>query len=331
MTLKIANIQRYNAAALQSPQTDQIRMNKSKNDQQNRSENTPISDDEVFSKTHETLDPGLYLVSTPIGNLRDITLRALDVMRSADMILCEDTRHTGRLLQAYNITTPLNAYHDHSGEKLRQNYLHHLHNGKTLALLSDAGTPLISDPGYKLVQDCVAQNIKVTPVPGANAVLPALQLSALGSDKFIFLGFLPSKAGERKRLLQDFKTIQASLIFYESPNRVSQSLCECLEVLGDRPAAIIREITKLYETAIRGELSELVSNMQAGEKLKGEVVIVIGRAGEIQKEKKMVISELKENMKKLSLKDAVDLVYKDSGWRKKDVYDMALELKQSGK
>lgn len=279
-----------------------------------------------LTPSQESLRPGLYLVSTPIGNMRDITLRALDTLKSVDRVLCEDTRRTGKLLSAYDISQKLVQYHDYSTQNDRNKIIKHLKDGEKMALVSDAGTPLISDPGFKLVRECLNEGIEVTSCPGANALLPALQLSGYGSDKFCFLGFLPSKAEARAKVLSQFSAVPAPLIFYETAPRLSDCLKLCHEVLGKRKVTIAREMTKLYEEIIRGDIETLPDDI-AGKTLKGEIVVVIDKAEETVKSKQIIETELNEAMEHMSLKQAVKEITVKSGWKKNDVYALALEIR----
>ena len=234
----------------------------------------PISEGGASQST-KTLGPlkelecGLYVVATPIGNLRDITLRALDVLAGADIILAEDTRQTRKLLDAYDIKTPLSAYHDHNAAKRIPALLEKLSEGAVIALVSDAGTPLVSDPGFKLARDAAQAGVNVVPLPGASAVLAALVTAGLPSDVFTFAGFLPAKSSARKTELTTLSTVPGTLILFESPGRLLSSLSDMLEVLGDRPAAIARELTKHYEETRRGPLSELIAGVKNGSAARG--------------------------------------------------------------
>ena len=201
------------------------------------------------------LAPGLYVTATPIGNARDITLRALDVLQGADLIAAEDTRVTAKLLAIFGIEKTLTAYNDHNAPHERPRLLGRLKDGARIALVSDAGTPLVSDPGYKLVRDALAEGIAVQAIPGASAPLTALTLAGLPTDRFFFVGFLAPKSGERRSTLQELKTIRATLVFFEGPQRLAESLADMAEILGPRPAAVTRELTKLHEEVRRGDLA----------------------------------------------------------------------------
>ncbi|MBZ0262426.1 MAG: 16S rRNA (cytidine(1402)-2'-O)-methyltransferase [Hyphomicrobiales bacterium] len=223
----------------------------------------------------EKLPGGLYVTATPIGHLGDVTLRALATMAAADILLCEDTRTTAKLLERYGIRTRLMAYHEHNAAKVRPAILRSLSEGQAIALVSDAGMPLVSDPGYRLVADCVAHAIPVTAIPGASAVLTALALSGLPTDRFTFLGFLPTKSGERKKLLNEFMGVKASLIAFESPHRIVDALGDVADVLGNRRVAVSRELTKLHEEVLRGTASEVQEILGARASVKGEIALVI--------------------------------------------------------
>lgn len=225
--------------------------------------------------------PGLYLVATPIGNAADITLRALSVLRAADAIACEDTRVTRKLLNAHGVGTPMISYHEHNAAKMRPVLLERLGAGETIALVSDAGTPLISDPGYKLVRDCVAAGLPVTTLPGACAPVTALVLSGLPTDRFLFAGFLPPKSAARRAAAHELAGVRATLVFFESKERLAAALADLHAVLGDREAAVARELTKLFETVLDGDLAGLLAKVEADEnQRKGEFVVMVQGAGD---------------------------------------------------
>lgn len=215
----------------------------------------------------------LYVVSTPIGNLKDITLRALEVLKQADLIAAEDTRHTRILLQHYQIATPTTSYFDFNKEKKLPGLLEKLNNGKTVALVSDAGTPGISDPGFKFIRACLEAGVRVETIPGPTALIPALVLSGLPTDRFVFEGFLPARKGRQKRLSQ-IKDEVRTLVFYESSHRILRTLRDLFDCLGDRPAAVARELTKKFEQVVRGTLGQLSAG-DSGFKSRGEFVIVV--------------------------------------------------------
>ena len=283
----------------------------------------PISPD---ASTQSKTSPGLYIVATPIGNLRDITLRALDILQSADHILAEDTRQTQKLLNVYNIKAHLTAYHDHNVAKMLPKVLSWLDSGKTIVQVSDAGTPLISDPGFKLVRAAIEHGHKIFPVPGASAPMAALVMAGLPSDKFLFGGFLPNKSAARRSALIEYLSLKATLIFFESPNRLVDSLHDVQSVLGDRPAVIAREITKKYEEARRGTISELIESCQASPP-KGEIVLLIGPPLEKQMwSREDVDTALKKKLPELGAKRASAEVAELSGWAKRSVYQRAILL-----
>ena len=280
-----------------------------------------------FVKQGGILETGLYVVATPIGNLRDITLRALDVLSGADIILAEDTRQTRKLLDAYDIKTPLSAYHDHNAAKRIPSLLARLDEGAVIALVSDAGTPLVSDPGFKLARDAAAAGHKVVPLPGASAVLAALVTAGLPSDQFTFAGFLPAKSSARKSDLAALSQLPGTLILFESAARLAASLKDMLEVLGDRPAAVARELTKRYEETRRGSLSELIESL-AVDPPRGEIVVLIGAeqnsgiwsAADID-------AALIEAAPSQGVGRAAAAIAQMGGWKKRDVYQRALALK----
>ena len=272
------------------------------------------------------LRAGLHLVATPVGNLKDITIRALETLSRADLILCEDTRVSRKLLERYSIKTPLLAYHEHNSQRLRPRILEKLEAGETIALISDAGTPLVSDPGYKLVRSACEKGIFVTALPGASASLLALTLSALPPDRFMFCGFLPSRQGARRVALEAVKTAPASLIFFESPKRLARSLTDMTEILGNRPAAIARELTKIHEELRRGDLAGLAAHYAASGPPKGEVVIVTGPP--LLAPQLSLDEVLLEGLETLSLRDAAAEAARLCKVSKKEAYSRALELKE---
>jgi 16S rRNA (cytidine1402-2'-O)-methyltransferase len=222
--------------------------------------------------------PGtLYLVATPIGNLADITYRAVQVLNDVDVIACEDTRHTQKLLHHYGISTKTISYHEHNEEQRAEELISVLRSGKSVAVVSDAGTPGISDPGFRLVSTTVAEGIAVVPIPGPSALITALIASGLATDQFYFVGFLPARSGQRRSRLEDLRGVGATLIFYEAPHRVAAMLKDCVDVLGEREAAVARELTKLHEEFRRGRLSELQQYYSSEQEPRGEFVVVIDR------------------------------------------------------
>ena len=275
----------------------------------------------------QAIEPGLYLVPTPIGNLRDITLRGLDVLGGVDAVVCEDSRVTGKLMQLYGLKKKLIVYNDHSEDYDRDAILARLEAGESLALVSDAGTPLVSDPGYKLVHAVQKAGIAVYPLPGASAVLPALQVSALPSDKFLFLGFLPHKSSGRRAQFIKLKDVPVTMVFYESPNRIADSVVDAHVSLGDRPAAIVRELTKIYEEVHHGTLAGWAAQPDLMGTLKGEIVFLIAGAPKTEATEDDIRNALVEALETLSVKDAAAAVSDALNTSKKPVYDMALEIK----
>jgi 16S rRNA (cytidine1402-2'-O)-methyltransferase len=275
---------------------------------------------------------GLYLVATPIGNLDDITLRALKLLKSADLIACEDTRMTGKLLSLLGIQgTTLTPYHEHNAERARPALLARLREGAAVALVSDAGTPLVSDPGYRLVRDCLAEGLRVTSLPGPSAAITALQLSGLPCDRFLFAGFLPVKTGAKRQALAELAAVPASLLFYESPRRLADSLGAMAEVLGARDAAVARELTKLYEEVRRGSLAELAAHYAAAGPPKGEVVVAVGPPAEAPATAGADLdAALLRAMAESSLRDAAAIVATATGLPKRQVYARAVALQGGG-
>lgn len=271
---------------------------------------------------------GLYLVATPIGNLRDVTLRALEVLASADMIACEDTRVTPKLLNHYGISTPLTSYHEHNAAAARPKLLARLAAGEAIALVSDAGTPLISDPGYKLVRAAREAGHAVTALPGASAALAALTVSGLPTDRFFFEGFLPVKEGQRQARIAELARIPASLVLYETGPRLARALTDLAAGLGAREAAICRELTKLHEEVRRGDLAMLASAYANVAPPRGEIVIIV--APPMAESGIMNADELDELLRRalwrVSVKDAVSEVAAATGRPRREIYQRALTL-----
>jgi 16S rRNA (cytidine1402-2'-O)-methyltransferase len=277
----------------------------------------------------QTIETGLHVVATPIGNLGDVTIRALNVLAAADYILCEDTRVTSRLLERYGIRNSMKPYHEHNAEKVRPAIIKGLQDGKSFALVSDAGVPLVSDPGYRLVQSCIAEGLSVTAIPGASATLTALALSGLPTDCFTFIGFLPQKSKARIDLLSSFRKLPSTLIAFESPHRIIDALADVTAALGDRPVAIARELTKLHEEVLRGTAHEVCEILAARDSVKGEIVLVIGPP----QAEAMVIDEdeieraITEALKDNAASKAANSVAKKLNLKKEEIYARILKRK----
>jgi 16S rRNA (cytidine1402-2'-O)-methyltransferase len=279
----------------------------------------------------QRIQPGLHIVATPIGNLGDITLRALSTLAAADLILAEDKRVTKVLLAHYGITTPIMAYHEHNAGEMRPLILAKLREGQALALVSDAGTPLVSDPGYKLVEAVLEAGCKLTATPGASAVLMGLVLSGLPSDRFFFEGFLPNKSGERRRRARELEHVPASLIFFEAPHRIAETLVDLAAVYGERPAAVARELTKKFEQVRRGTLPELAGQYAREPTPKGEIVLLVGPPqAEAALDDAGIDRALEQALAEHSQRDAVQLVSAELGLPRKRVYARALRLAEQG-
>lgn len=275
--------------------------------------------------------PGLYLVATPIGNLGDITLRALETLAGVDIIACEDTRITRRLMERFSINATLKQYHEHNAEQARPKILDALARGSSIALVSDAGTPLISDPGFKLVREVSAAGFPVIALPGPSSVLTALSVAALPTDRFFFEGFLPSKQNARRTRLAELARIDATLVMFESGARVQDSLQDLAGVMGEREAAICREMTKLHEEVRRARLSELAAIADTLE-TRGEFVLVVGPpaadAGAMSDD--ALDDLLRTSLARGSVKDAVAHAVEVSGRPRREIYARALELSRDG-
>jgi len=272
------------------------------------------------------LEPGLYVTATPIGNLRDITLRALRVLAEADAIACEDTRQTGKLLAAHGIGTPMTAYHEHNAEAARPRLLKRMREGAAIALVSDAGTPLISDPGYKLVAEAREAGIAVYAVPGPSALAAALSVAGAPTDRFLFAGFPPSKAAARAVFLKDLAGLDATLCFYEAPGRLAASLAAMADVFGDRPAKVARELTKIHEEVAAGRLSALAARYDSAPP-KGEIVVLVHPPEKGAEEGVDLDAALRSAMAEMSLKDAAAFAAEAAGVPRKTAYARALALK----
>jgi 16S rRNA (cytidine1402-2'-O)-methyltransferase len=284
----------------------------------------------VKDSSSQIYPPGLYIVATPIGNLSDITLRALETLKLVDLIACEDTRVSAKLLAHYGIHKPLLSYNDHNGEERRPAIMDALKNGQRVALISDAGTPLISDPGYKLVREVANLGIHVTTLPGASSVLSALCLAALPTDRFFFAGFLPPKKEAALTEARSLAAIPGTLILFESARRLLQTLPILKQGVGDRQAAVVREITKLFEEARRGTLSELIAYYEKEGEPKGEVVIVLSPPEEGAQASDEELSEkLTLLLKEHSVKEAASILAEETGRARKELYSLALKLMEN--
>lgn len=279
--------------------------------------------------TASKVPPGLYVVATPIGNLKDITLRALEILAGADLILCEDTRTSAKLLTAYGIKTPRKALHEHNESQVAAHFVTQIQQGAAIALISDAGTPLLSDPGFPLVREAAKSDIDVVALPGASALLAGLAVAGLPTDQFSFLGFLPPKQMAREERLKNLLGREETLVFYESPKRVAACLEAMDAVFGaDRQAVVAREITKKFETLYRGSLGDLAEQF-AGQSIKGEVVILVAGAQRVDNADQGAWQEaLAQRLAELPLRSAVDEVAQGFGVKRKQVYQLALELKK---
>lgn len=278
------------------------------------------------------LRPGLHLVATPIGHLGDLSARALDTLAGADLVLCEDSRVTGKLLKLNGVERSLLPYHEHNAARMRPKVLDNLARGESVALASDAGTPLVSDPGYKLVRDVIEAGHEVLAVPGPSAVMAALVVSGLPTDRFLFAGFLPTKSVARRRAIDDVATVPATLIWFESPKRLASTLADLAAVLGPRPAAIARELTKAFEEVRRGPLDELASTLAKESSPRGEIVILVGSpnvdANTLSDDD--IDEALSEALETKSPSAAAAAVAAATGRPRRDLYRRALSIRGRG-
>lgn len=281
------------------------------------------------SKPQQRLAHGLYVVATPIGNAADITLRALDILTRADVIACEDTRVTGKLLHMHGITHgKLVSYHEHNAVKAGPRLMEHLNSGEIVALVSDAGTPMINDPGYRLAELCRAENISVHAAPGPSAVTNALVLAGLPTDRFMYCGFPPPKQGKRRTWLGEIASVDATLVFLESPQRLASSLADMAAVLGDRPACVLREMTKMFEEARHGSLENLKTHYEAAGPPKGEVTMVVGAPlDDGAPDTADVDARLRDLLRTESVREAASRIAAETGIARRDAYNMALAIK----
>ena len=276
----------------------------------------------------EPLAPGLYVVATPIGNLGDMTIRALATLAAAETVLCEDTRTSGKLMERFAIKTRLAPYHEHNAQKVRPEILKRLKQGATIALISDAGMPLVSDPGYRLVKEAVELGIPVTACPGPSAVLTGLALSGLPTDRFLFAGFVPQKQGERKRLFAEFVTLKATLIFFESPHRIIETLHDLSAALPGRHVAVTRELTKLHEEVLRGTAEEIAAQLEARASVKGEITLLVGPAeGEEEVSEAELDAAITEALASMPASKAASEVAKRFNLGRSDIYQRILARK----
>ncbi len=276
-------------------------------------------------RSRDALAAGLYIVATPIGNAADITARALEVLAGADIVACEDTRVTGKLLAMHGVRAGLTPYHEHNAARARPALLDRMARGQAVALVADAGTPLVSDPGYKLVVEAIAAGLAVLSVPGASAPIAALTVSGLPSDRFLFAGFLPPRSAARRKALAELATVRATLVLLESPRRLAGALADMADVLGARPAAVARELTKRFEEVRRGSLIDLASHYRASGAPKGEIVVVVGPPTAVVDDD-AVDARLRAARARQSVRDAAAAVAAATGVPRRRLYARALKL-----
>lgn len=272
----------------------------------------------------------LYLVGTPIGNLEDITLRALRILKEVDQIACEDTRHTQKLLTHYDVHKPLVSYHEHNEMKRAAELAAAMGQGAKIALVSDAGMPLVSDPGHRLVALCLQNHIPVVPIPGPSALLAALSGSGMPAEEFLFVGFLPARSGERRRTLEGLRIEERTIILYEAPHRIAKCASDALEILGDRPACLAREVTKLHEEFLRGKLSEILASLEE-RPARGEITLILGppNTAEVRAQansSQTLAARVEELMHqaKLDRKEALKLAAKERGLTRRAAYSQLI-------
>jgi 16S rRNA (cytidine1402-2'-O)-methyltransferase len=270
----------------------------------------------------------LYVVATPIGNLEDITFRAVRILRQADLIACEDTRQTRKLLEHYGIHKPLVSYHDHNERPRAEELIGELEAGRNVALVSDAGTPLIADPGFRLVAQARARGIAVSPIPGASAILTALSASGLPTDSFLFCGFLPPKAGQRRKALEASAGSECTLVFFETPHRIVEALEDIAQVLGDRPVVIARELTKIHEEFLHGTAAEVRAALAQRPVVKGEIVLMIGKGAQAAHDERPIEEAVAELIARGTPRmEALKVVARQRGISKREVYKSAVPRK----
>jgi 16S rRNA (cytidine1402-2'-O)-methyltransferase len=274
--------------------------------------------------------PGaLYIVATPIGNLEDLTLRALRILKEVDLIAAEDTRHSRKLLDHYGIQTPLTSYHEHNEQAKARHLVERMQRGESIALISDAGTPVISDPGHRLVQEAIRSGISVSPIPGPSALMAALSASGLSVERFSFEGFLPAKRKERREKLQSLRAEMRTMIFYEAPHRARESLADIGEILGDRKMVLAREITKVHEEFLRGSAVDLSAQL-ADREWRGELTLVIAGASAVPAAPESIMAEIR-GLKNggMRVKEIAALIGEKYSVKKRDVYRMILDLEKA--
>ncbi len=277
----------------------------------------------------EPLAPGLYVVATPIGNLGDMTIRALATLAAAETVLCEDTRTSAKLMERFAIKAKLWSYHEHNAQKVRPEILARLQQGATVALISDAGMPLVSDPGYRLVKEAVELGIPVTACPGPSAVLTGLALSGLPTDRFLFAGFVPQKQGERKKLFAEFAKLKATLIFFESPHRIIETLHDLATALPGRHVAVTRELTKLHEEVLRGAAAEIATQLEARPSVKGEITLLVGPpAGEEEVSETELENAITHALAEMPASKAASELAKRFNLNRSDVYQRILSRRE---
>lgn len=271
------------------------------------------------------------MVATPIGNREDITLRALDILREVDLIAAEDTRKSGKLLSHYKIKNRLISYHEHNEKRRTPELISQLQDGTSIALISNAGTPSVSDPGYRIIEAAIANNITVTPIPGVSAATAAMSVAGLPTDSFVFIGFAPKKKGKRLKFLKELALEPRPLIFYESPKRILTFLEELISCLGDRPAVLAREMTKLHEEFIRGSMLQILSKVKSRPQVKGECTLLVAARGEGKEEidSKIIRAEIKATLDKQQsgISEIAKAIARKYGLPKNKVYDLALKVR----